>query len=197
MKFYRLEIGNRSCVNCTVGNDWEKITCPKDDGHQRAGRRTTPLTLELTRLKTVDFSSTILADVVISDRAWRLLTDATLTGFGVQPVILKGAKVKKLQGPPLFWEFCVIGNGGFAHPDSGIVLKTSCDTCGLKRYSAYEHGIKIDAAQWDGADFFTIREYGLKFCSERARTFILEHGLTNVEFCATEDLRWPEGVVKP
>jgi hypothetical protein len=196
MNFYKLLIGSRSCVDYATGNAWAGIVCSKEPGHTRAGIRTTPLTLDLTRLKVVDFSSTTLADMVIGERVKAVLRGAGLTGFTTNPVVMKGAKYKKLSGTSTFWEFLATRNGGYAHKASGIILRFECEACGLKRFSSFEHGIQIDEGQWDGSDFFTLRDCAGVFCSEKCRSVVLEQNLTNVDFVLTTDMEWPKGIIR-
>jgi hypothetical protein len=180
-------------------NDWEGIVCPKDPGHQRAGKRITPLHLDIASKKVVDFSTTFLSDIVITDHALKTLKDADLTGFRVEPVVLH--KTPKGMPPseiPTLWELIVTGDGGYAHPESGIVVRRQCDACGSVRYSAYERGLIVDENAYDGSDFFTIREYPKHvLVNDRAKSVIKNNGLTNVKFVESSKLEWPEGVNKP
>ena len=90
--FYHLKADyNRSFVDYGEGNDWEGIVCSRDPGHQRAGARTTVLKLKITRRRIVDFSSTILADLVITDRAYECLRRCEFSGFKVKPTEIVGA----------------------------------------------------------------------------------------------------------
>lgn len=199
MVFYRLLIEyENSCVEGSEGNDWEGIVCPEDPGHQRAGRRVTPLHVDIVRSKIVDFSSTLL-DVVITDHALNVLRTEGLTGFTVKPTVIESyAKRCDPQSTPTLWEFVVTGRGGNAHQDSGIVLKEKCDACGYVKYSAFENGIVVDEAVYDGSDFFTVTEYPKYILiNERAKSVLEAHCLTNVSFVESSELQWPVGVIKP
>jgi len=199
MKFYRLLPDyEKSCVEGSEGNDWEGIVCPVDPGHQRAGRRVTTLHVDIIKSRIVDFSSTLL-DNVITDHALNVLKAAGLTGFTVKPLVIESYP-KRLdpQSVPTLWELVVTGKGGHAHPDSGIVLKRKCDACGFVRYSAYENGIIVDESIYDGSDFFTVTEKpAYILVNERAKSVIENHCLTNVSFIESSKLEWPEGVIKP
>ncbi|GIW98368.1 MAG: hypothetical protein KatS3mg111_1701 [Pirellulaceae bacterium] len=197
--FFDLRITNHRFVELSPHNDWEGIKCPKNPGHQRAGRRITPLRIDILSNRITDFSSTLLSDVVITDIALQKLREAGLTGFRVEPVVIDSiAKRVDRSRIPKLWEFVVVGDGGFAHPDSGITLKRTCDACGLRRYSAFEHGIIVDEDAYDGSDFFTVREYPKHILvNERAKTVIESSGLTGVDFIDASQLKWPDGVVKP
>lgn len=48
MDFYELQVGrDRQFVEGASANDWESITCERDPGHERAGRRLTALLLDV------------------------------------------------------------------------------------------------------------------------------------------------------
>ena len=200
MAFYELQVGRaRRIIEGSSQNDWESIVCPKDAGHQRAGRRSTPLSLDVLSPNVADFSRTMLSDIVITDRVFQVLREEGLTGFQVKPTTIEsvpgGVRPSDL---PKLWEFVVIGNGGSAHECSGIVEILRCSSCGLVRYSAFEHGISVDESKYDGSDFFTVSEYPkYVLASERAKTVIERARLTNVNFVESSQLEWPKGVVKP
>jgi len=197
MVFFDLTDKNHSCVDYAFGNDWEGIKCPEVDGHQRAGKRITILTLKLGSKKIVDFSWTTLADIVISEKALQVFKENKLTGFRVEPVKLVSSKRLEKLGNVLLWECLVVGNGGYSHPDSGITLKTECKACGHRRFSAFENGIIVDEKNWDGSDFFTVIEYPKYIlCTEKAKRAIEDNKLTNVDFIPSNELKWPEGVIK-
>lgn len=200
MVFFELQIGRaRKFLEGASSNDWEAVTCVKDPGHQRAGRRLTKLSLDIISRNVVDFSRTMLSDVVITDHALSALREAQLTGFEVRPTKIEGlpAAIKRSDLPKL-WEFVVTGKGGLAHKASGIVKLLQCEACGLVRYSAYEHGIKVDESSYDGSDFFAVTEYPkYVLVSSRARAAIEHACLTNVKFVESSQIEWPKGVVKP
>jgi hypothetical protein len=200
MPFYKLQVGsNRNFVEGAIQNEWESITCPKEPGHQRAGRRVTGLFLDVTSRDVADFSATLLSDIVITEHALRVLREAGLTGFQVQPThIVELPDEVKRPDLPTLWEFVVTGKGGPAHKASGIVELGRCQGCGLVRYSAFEHGIVVDESTYDGSDFFTVLEYPrYVLASSNAKAVIEKAQLTNVTFIESSKLEWPKGVVKP
>jgi len=200
MNFYSLQLGPyRNFIEGASANDWESVTCDKDPGHQRAGRRITELFLDVQSRKVVDFARTMLSDIVITDHALDVLRGAHLTGFEVRPARVKGLpKGVRMSNLPSLWEFVVTGQGGFAHKDSGIVKLFTCDGCGLVRYSAYEHGLLVDDSTYDGSDFFTVTEYPqYVLVTPRAKAVIEQAQLTNVGFVDSSQLEWPQGVLKP
>ena len=200
MSFVKLEIGRgRRFIEGASDNDWESIVCAKDPGHQRAGRRLTDLFLDILSWNVVDFSRTMLSDIVITDHAFQVISEAGLTGFEVRPTRVKSLPTGvRAANVPKLWEFVVTGKGGPAHTESGIVELQRCEVCGLVRYSAFEHGILVDESTYDGSDFFTISEYPkYVLATHRAKAVIEEARLTNVDFIESSKLEWPKGVAKP
>lgn len=200
MMFYELQVSrSRKFVEGASHNDWESINCSKDAGHQRAGRRLTDLLLDIVSWNVVDFSRTMLSDIVITDHALKVLVAAGLTGFRVRPTKIEGVPAgAERSALPKLSEFVVIGQGGSAHESSGIKKLLECQTCGLVRYSAFEHGIVVDESSYDGSDFFTVSEYPkYVLVSERAKAVIEKARLSNAVFVESTKLEWPKGVVKP
>ena len=200
MTFYKLEIGReRPFVEATEANQWESVRCPTYEGHRRAGRRITDLSLDVISGNVVDFSRTALSDIVISDHALHEMRSAKLSGFTTRPVVISGVP-KHVDGSklPTLSEFVVVGRAGRAHSDSGIVKLRECGECGLVEYSAFKHGIVVNASSYDGSDFFTVVEYP-KFVlvTERAKSVIEDSRLTNASFMESTRLQWPRGVVQP
>ena len=198
MAFYKLEIGReRKFVEGNDANDWESIVCSRNPGHQRAGKRVTSLHVDVLSWNVVDFSRTMLSDIVITDHARGILLDAKLTGFAVHPA--NAARVPKPRGRafPRLWEFVVVGRGGPAHKESGIAKLQVCDECGFVEYSAFKSGIVVDTSVYDGSDFFTVAEYPkYVLVNERAKAVVESHRLTNVTFVESTKLKWPVGVIE-
>lgn len=198
MAFYKLEIGReRKFVEGNEANDWESIVCSKNPGHQRAGKRVTDLYVDVLSWNVVDFSRTMLSDIVITDHAREILQNAKLTGFIVKPAEIR-IRERRDRAFPKLWEFVAVGRGGPAHSESGIVKLRECVECGFVEYSAFKSGIVIDMHTYDGSDFFTVTEYPkYVITSERAKTVIESHRLTNVTFIDAARLKWPAGLVEP
>jgi hypothetical protein len=200
MTSYQLQIGRaRKFIEGASANDWESIVCLKDPGHQRAGRRLTHLSLDVVSSNVVDFSRTMLSDVVVTDHALEVLRQAGLTGFQARPTKVEAVPdgVKRSDLPPL-WEFVVTGKGGPADEAAGIVELSRCQACGLVRYSAFEHGIVVNEHTYDGSDFFTVLEYPkYVLVNHRAKEVIVKSQLTNVAFVESTKLEWPKGVIRP
>lgn len=199
MAFYNLEVGREKVfIESSNANEWQSVVCSKNTGHQRAGRRITDLSLDVLSKKVVDFSQTMLSDIVVTDKARAALVASKLTGFSLRPVSIATKPSGHGSVIPKLWELVVTGNGGPAHKESGIVKLWECSACGLVRYSAFRNGIVVDTSVYDGSDFFSVVEYPkYVLVSERAKSIIEDNGLTNVTFMESTKLTWPEGVIAP
>lgn len=197
-KFYKIIVSNEhSLIETSKGNDWQSVHCPEYPGHQRPGKRITPLHVEFKNKKVVDFSRTMLSDIVVTNRVIEIFQDYQVCCFEKKDIFVKKNRFTSKNIIQLF-ELVVTGNGGDAHPDSEIILKKYCSACGLERYSAFEKGIKIDTNKWDGSDLFTIKGYPKYFfVSEKLKAIIEKEKLTNITFIESTQLKWPEGVNKP
>jgi len=177
------------------------ITCPANPGHQRSPPgRLTDLTVIIPTGESLksDFIWTWYSEPLINERVVKIFKDTGFTGYELKPVTIKEVKLSKPSKIPKYWELVVTGKGGDAHPDSGIYLKETCEACGLKVYSAYENGIIVDENNWDGSDFFTVTGYPKHILvTERVKDAIGKNKITNVELTPSNELRWPEGVIKP
>jgi hypothetical protein len=200
MTFHEIEIGrDGTYLEGSDANDWESIVCSKDRGHQRAGRRTTTLSVDILSERVTDFARTMLSDIVITDAVREALEGAGLTGFAVRAVDI-ASRPKRRNGVviPQLWELVVTGSGGPAHKDSGIRILRECSECHMVRYSSYKNGIVVDPFTYDGSDFFTVIEYPKHvLVSDRAKAIVEQRRSTNVTFVESTKLRWPERVVEP
>ncbi|MBA8889702.1 hypothetical protein FHW12_003949 [Dokdonella fugitiva] len=198
--FYKLQIGrDRRFIEGGDINDWEAIICQKNPGHSRAGMRITRLAVDVLSESVVDFSQTLLGDIVITDRVLDAIVRAELTGFTASPVTISSFPAGTDQSRfPRLWELTIVGKGGFAGKDSGIKKLRECDDCGLVEYSSFKNGIVVDTDQYDGSDFFSTTEYWKYIMvTERAKSVIIQERMTNVSFVASTELKWPNGVVEP
>lgn len=136
--------------------DLESIVCPVHDGHQRAGKRLTDLSIALRGRVVQDFVWTWYNECLIQDHVLDLFNKKKVTGFEVKPVKVK-FKRKTDRKPPKLWELIVTGWAGIAPPTSGIKLIEHCDACGSMKYSGCTYPDKlIDVSQWDGSDVFVV-----------------------------------------
>lgn len=192
MIYYRLRRDfNIESIDYADDVKWTSIKCPINRGHQRAGERVGHLKIKLNN-ETTDFMWTFLSECIILDKVVNYFKEVKFTGYELRPV-----EVVNRQGKIIVWEFIVTGYGGIVDPRSGVYLKYECEACGLKQYSAYEHGVIIDEKQWDGSDFFRVTGAGGIFITERVKDFIQEKQLTNAIMIPAHELKWPKGVVKP
>jgi len=195
MLFYELCYNDKKYKDIDYADetDWESIKCPKFDGHQRNGNRIGQLRIKISNRKYGDFLWTFLSEWLLNEKVVEVFTQNKITGYELKPVeIVKGKAQFNL------WEFVIIGKGGEAKKESGIYLKQECQYCGLKVYSAYENGIIVDEKNWDGSDIFTVVGYSRYILvTEKVKELIKKHKLTGVYFLPSNELKWPNVIVKP
>jgi hypothetical protein len=132
----------------------ETIHCPLNSGHQRAGRRHSPLRAAVAGAGG-DIIWTWLSDCLFSDSLVDLITSENLSGLMFRKATVLNQAGKALaQG---YSEVIVTGWAGIADIDSGIKLEESCPGCGYLHYSSLTTPSKlVRQSQWDGSDFFTV-----------------------------------------
>ncbi len=168
--------------------DLDQIICPVDEGHMRAGRRVTDLSVLLPGRRTRDIVWTWQSECLLTDRALDVFKAHGFPGFEVKGVTarFKGAS----ETPPRLWELVLTGWAGMAPKETGIRLVRSCDACGLLRYSGAEHPEKlIDPRQWDGSDFFMVWPLpGFIFVTAQVATAMRESRITGAVLERPADL---------
>jgi len=134
----------------------ETVTCPINEGHQRAGKRLANLSIVLPGRAVQDFVWTWYRECLVQEHVLELFRRAGLTGYEVKPVRARFKRATE-STPPRLWELVVTGWGGLAPPESGIRLVKKCEGCGHTVYSGCDNPDRlIDVAQWDGSDFFIV-----------------------------------------
>ena len=140
------------------GMDYEGIVCPANDGHQRAGKRTTDLRIVLPGGHVEDFVwFQYGGECLIQDKVLQIFQKNDVTGFEVKPVQARFEKGS--VSPPVLWEPIITGWAGVASPESGIVLdkENSCPVCGHLHYTEVtDYSKLINPGQWDGSDIFMV-----------------------------------------
>jgi hypothetical protein len=171
----------------------EGVSCPVCEGHQRAGRRLTNLSVILPSGPIGDFVWTWYGELLVQDRALDVLRANGLAGFEV-----KTANAR-FQGstdqPPPLWEIVVTGWAGMADPASGIRLdkQKSCDACGELLYTGLVRpDLLIDNSKWDGSDFFMVWPLPkFVFVTDRVVRTLREHNLTGVRSLKASEVEPP------
>ena len=148
-------------------------TIPAPFGHGSQGRRTSDLEVILPR-KLADVVWTDSADLLVSPETAELFRASGLTGFEIKPV-------QAVDGRE-YCEIAITGWGGFAPEHSGCRLLEECPGCGGQTYSKFtDPALAVDAAQWDGSDFFYIWPLPLwHLVSDRAARWLREQNLTGI-----------------
>jgi hypothetical protein len=156
----------------------EQVICPVNEGHRRAGKRLTDLSVALRGHGVLDFVWTWYSECLIQDHVVELFKAGGFSGFDVKPVKARFKRPCE-HGPPRLWELIVRGWAGMASPESGIKLVKECRACGLLDYSgASNPGALIDASRWDGSDFFMVWPLpGFIFVTDRVAQVIRDNRL--------------------
>jgi hypothetical protein len=176
--------------------DLERVTCPVNAHHRRAGRRLADLSVTLPRGTVQDFVWTWYSECLIQDHVLQLFRENKFTGFDVKPVV---ARFKSPRGgnPPRLWELVLTGWGGLAKPESGITRVEFCGACHFVHYS----GIKdasylVDDKQFDGSDIFMIWPMPAHvFITERVADCIRDCRLTGVVLKPSCDIKQNPAVI--
>ena len=136
-------------------------------------------------LDDIESASTVL---LASSKFREVVTSACLTGIKFYPPLAYVARnddkrfeemLRKCQERKKYEIIHVTGTGGSAAKTSGLELLKSCDYCGWNEWSLPADGFHVDERQWDGSDFFHIREFGPFFMTKKAKDVLESSGLTS------------------
>jgi len=182
-------LNNACLLEWSDSVELEGVTCPIDPGHQRPGRRLTPLSVKLPSGKHTDLMWTWYSDLLLNAHAAQIFSDNHLSGYELVPAEIMGNGTN--GAPPELWEFKVTGWAGAAPPESGIELEDRCAACKHSHYSPYTHPEKlINKDQWDGSDFFIVWPLPRYiFVTERVVQVVRENHLTGAAFENIEELK--------
>jgi hypothetical protein len=197
-KFWRLSSSNttsRLARWLDAEMDLETVKCPVDEGHQRAGKRLTDLSIRLPGRSIEDFVWTWYNECLLQDHVLHALEAERFRGFEVRPVKAR-FEVDRTEGPQRLWELVVTGWGGVAPPASGIKLLEHCNACHHTVYSGFRDAERlIDKNQWDNSDFFIVWPLPKYiFITDRVAQAIRRAGWTGVQITALEDMQRPSGL---
>lgn len=174
--------------------DYEStIICPISEGHQRAGKRSSNLSILLPEPPIEDFVWTWSSECLVQEHVLEIFEANNFTGFEAKPA---KARFKHLiENPPRLWELIITGWAGMAPPESGIKLVKSCPACGDLEYSGCTNIKKlIDTTQWDGSDFFIVWPLPkFVFVTERVAKIIRENHLSGAVFKSPAELDISDG----
>jgi hypothetical protein len=175
------------------------VNCPLEEGHRRAGKRLTDLSITVPiSADKDDFVWTWYSEALVRDHVLHQFRAQGLSGFQVKPV---QARFKNFNEgpPPRLSELVVVGWAGMALAESGIKTIARCDACGHTVYSSFTNAEKlIDESQWDGSDFFIVwplPRYIL--VTERVVRLIRDNHMTGVVVRPIRDLRCATNALTP
>jgi hypothetical protein len=148
--------------------------------------------LEVRRRKIPDFEWPGLQTLVISRGVARVLTDAGITGWRTEPVIVtKGQMGRDIDCSDLL-ELVVEGRGGVPVTDPLTLELSRCDICGRVEHELpLLRRLELDPDQSDGSDIFRFDEpySGYRFVTERFKAAVENAGLRNCKFVSLEEWR--------
>jgi hypothetical protein len=168
--------------------DLEEVVCPLDEGHRRAGRRLSELSVTLPRGFVPDIVWTWQSECLIRDSVLRLFRREAFSGFDIKPVRVR---FKSGRGePPALWELVLTGWGGIARPESGIKRTYFCEACKHVQYSGLVNSEYLfDETQWDGSDFFMVWPMPrFILITQRVANCILDHRLSGAVIKHVQEL---------
>jgi hypothetical protein len=149
------------------------------------------------KLDDIEQASTVL----LASRKFRdTVADAGLTGIEFYPVVGYQSKgknklfqemVRRCRDEADYQVIHITGSGGSIAQSSRVELTMSCDACGWVEWSLPRNGFHIDEAQWDGSDFFNVKEFAPFFMSEKAVEVLSNAGLSNFGALLATEYRVP------
>jgi hypothetical protein len=180
--FWRLRAFEPPGKTATVEATYSGITCPVNLDHQRAGARTSDLNVILPNNIVENFVWTWFSDCLITEPVLQAFQGEHFVGFETRPV--KARFETKDEEPPRLRHLIVTGWGGMASRESGLHLdqEKSCSVCGHLVYTGLSRSERlIDAAAWDGSDFFMVWPFpNFVFVTERVVKSIERFKLSGV-----------------
>lgn len=125
-----------------------------------------------------------------------IISSADLSADDIRELRIDGIPLKNVVANPPEYYKMDIEQGAVYHEKSKIIIKTSCDECGIKIYATEgqmwiapreEYPIIIDAKSLKGYDMFYAEGYGLTvFCTERFYEVYQQNKLTGLKFVPIE-----------
>lgn len=184
-------------VHCSIcGNTWRKDLLFSKDSE---------ITITLSNHHYADFLL-VVHQLLVSERALKVLNACGITGFDVKPAHLLGSNqfspdIKKELSdagyrinsipetlPPMYRWF--INGQVELEPHSGIVLLEHCDSCGYRKFASRDmeyvdlsQPIILDYDSWSGHDLCKAEGLGQTLlCSERFVEVYKDNRLTGLSF---------------
>jgi hypothetical protein len=167
---------------------YEKVICPVDDRHTRAGRGLGGLSVTIDPTNIKDITWTWSTDVLVTQRVLDVFDKHRVTGFETRPAEFKSPKRSGPELPPMF-ELIVTGWGGMGAAASGVRVSTLCSTCKYQSYFIADPSHLIDPASWDSSDLFIVWPLPrYRFASDRLAGIIRQEKITGVRLIPASDI---------
>lgn len=203
MKFFLLEHGPRGADKVPLSVDRPHRGCVRVACDECGTTGVKPARVDVA-IKVVDVGplqdlEQVFTTLLVSQRVRMAIREGGLTGGDCRPVLyFKPASkqdgitevVRQCQEDFRYEAFWAAGSGGSIADSSNVHLVKKCDACGWEEWSLPEEGVFIDEAQWDGSDFFQVKELpGPVFMTERAVGVLAGAGLSNFQAKPAEEHR--------
>ncbi len=176
------------------GIAFEPIICHLEEGHQRGGRRTGPLSAEYPgKVPEASVLWSWYSECVIPASLSKALARWGPTGCETRPAIITAnGRVRRHD----FEELIVTGWGGLARPESGVRLVESCEGCGYLKYTGVVRWRRLfDRSQWDGSDFFMVWPLPrFIFVTHRVAKLLRESGFGGFRLASLGEMEPQEGL---
>jgi hypothetical protein len=187
------EPASQRLVEEAPDTEYERIICPADPRHQRAGRRIGGLSVIVRPSALRDFTWTWFSDILISPKVLKLFRGHRVTGFEAVPA--KASYPKRIKArPPELFELVVTGWAGWGAQAAGVSLASSCPGCGRHHYIIREPKWLIDPAAWDGSDLFIVWPLPkFPFASSRLAAILRQEKISGVELIPSRQIPLEKG----
>jgi hypothetical protein len=179
--FWHLDAPDERLAKEAPDTNYEKVICPADPEHQRAGKRISNLSVILDSRGVRDFTWTWFSDMLVSRKVLDLFKKYRVTGYETAPAKASYRTGIQVRPPDLF-ELVVTGWGGWAAPAASVRLESSCPACGDKEYLITNPTRLIDPAAWDGSDLFIVWPLPrFRFASSRLASILRKENVSGVK----------------
>ena len=120
------------------------------------------------------------------------MRDADVSGLtGFEPVEL--VEVKGGSSAPMYRHVDVPIGGAAVDEDRSSLMRSGESTCAACRSDGLSaiHGFVLEPGSWAGDDVFIARGLpGIVIATDRFRSVVMSHNLTNVDFVPTSAYEW-------
>jgi hypothetical protein len=131
------------------------VLCDFNPSHAARELWVKPLSIVLNR-PPLDFEFSVYGDILVSEAVRNEFINHSISGVEWREVtVFNTSDIERSDCS--VWEMVIVGWGGVASPESGIVEIERCEACGRSVFSGYKLPRRIlNLVDWDGTDVFAI-----------------------------------------